>query len=83
MITRPAQPVWSVGPDFEKPGASVSDSWLEAHDPRIDTSSVAYKDWWLVFNDPVLVSLIESAYQQNLNLQVAGLRIRATAKEVL
>jgi len=65
----------AVGPDFKKPEAEVSDSWLEAHDPRVDTSSTAYRDWWTVFNDPVLIGLIELAYKQNLNLQVAGLRI--------
>jgi NodT family efflux transporter outer membrane factor (OMF) lipoprotein len=65
----------AVGPDFKQPEADVSDSWLEAHDPRVDTSSEAYKDWWAVFNDPVLNELIERAYHQNLNLQVAGLRI--------
>ena len=64
-----------VGPNFQKPEAEVSDSWLEAHDPRVDTSSTAYKDWWTVFNDPILIELIERAYNQNLNLQVAGLRI--------
>ncbi len=65
----------TVGPDFEKPEADVADSWLEAHDPRVDTSSSAYQSWWEVFNDPVLNELIELAYNQNLNLQVAGLRI--------
>jgi len=43
----------TVGPDFEKPEADVADSWLEAHDPRVDTSSSAYQSWWEVFNDPV------------------------------
>lgn len=65
----------AVGPDFAKPEAKVADSWLEAHDERVDTSSAAYQDWWKVFNDPVLENLIERAYDQNLNLQVAGLRI--------
>jgi outer membrane protein TolC len=65
----------AVGPDFQKPEAKVSDSWLEAHDPQVDTTKAAYKDWWLVFDDPILVELIERAYRQNLNLQVAGLRI--------
>ncbi len=64
-----------VGPDFEKPETDVADSWLEAHDPRIDTSDSAYQDWWSIFDDPVLSQLIENAYQQNLSLQVAGLRI--------
>ncbi len=65
----------SVGPEFEKPVAEVADTWLEAHDPRVDTSSSAYKDWWAVFNDPVLDQLIARAYAENPNLQVAGLRI--------
>ena len=64
-----------VGPDFEQPEVEVADSWIEAHDPQVDTSADAYKDWWTVFNDPVLNELIEKAYTQNLNLQAAGLRI--------
>ncbi len=65
----------SVGPEFQKPEAEVADSWLEAHDPRVDPSSSAYQDWWAVFNDPVLDKLIATAYAENLSLQVAGLRI--------
>jgi len=65
----------AVGPEFQKPEAEVADTWLEAHDPRVDTSSSAYQDWWAVFNDPVLEKLIATAYAENLSLQVAGLRI--------
>ena len=65
----------TVGPDFEKPEAPVADNWLEATDERVDTSSAANQDWWEVFNDPALASLIDTAYQQNLGLQVAGLRV--------
>ena len=65
----------TVGPDFEKPEAPVADTWLNAEDERVDTSSTAYQDWWEVFEDPVLSSLIDTAYQQNLGLQVAGLRV--------
>lgn len=65
----------AVGPEFQKPEAEVADTWLEAHDPRVDTSSSAYQDWWAVFNDPVLDRLIAMAYAENLSLQVAGLRI--------
>ena len=28
-----------VGPDFEPPEVAVADSWLEAHDPQVDTST--------------------------------------------
>ena len=65
----------TVGPDFEKPEVPVAETWLEAENESVDTSSSAYQDWWAVFDDPVLSNLIDSAYQQNLNLQVAGLRV--------
>ena len=65
----------TVGPDFEKPEVPVADTWLDAENEKVDTSSVVYQDWWGVFNDPALTSLIDTAYQQNLSLQVAGLRV--------
>jgi len=65
----------TVGPDFEKPEATVADNWLDSQDERVDTSSSTYQDWWGVFKDPALSSLIDTAYQQNLSLQVAGLRV--------
>ncbi len=65
----------AVGPNFEKPEVEIADTWLEAADPKIDTSQIAYQDWWQVFNDPILNQLIDNAYSQNLSLQVAGLRI--------
>jgi NodT family efflux transporter outer membrane factor (OMF) lipoprotein len=65
----------TVGPDFEKPDAPVADNWLEAQDERVDTSSSNYQDWWDVFEDPALSKLIDTAYRQNLSLQVAGLRV--------
>ena len=65
----------TVGPNFERPDTKVADNWLEADDARVDTASVAYQDWWEIFEDPVLTRLIDRSYQQNLGLQVAGLRI--------
>jgi len=64
-----------VGPDFVKPEAPVEKEWLEARDPEIKTEASDYKNWWAVFNDPVLNNLVETAYQQNLPLQISGLRI--------
>jgi NodT family efflux transporter outer membrane factor (OMF) lipoprotein len=64
-----------VGPDFVKPDAPVQKEWMEARDPEIKTEASDYKEWWSVFNDPVLNSLVEHAYQQNLPLQIAGIRI--------
>jgi NodT family efflux transporter outer membrane factor (OMF) lipoprotein len=64
-----------VGPDFVKPEAPVEQEWLKARDAAIKTEASDYKDWWTVFNDPVLNSLVENAYQQNLPLQISGIRI--------
>jgi NodT family efflux transporter outer membrane factor (OMF) lipoprotein len=65
----------TVGPDFEQPEVPVANTWLDADDERVDTSSIAYQDWWQIFDDPVLAQLIDTAYRQNLNLQTAGLRV--------
>lgn len=64
-----------VGPDFVKPEAPVQKEWIESRDPEIKTEASDYKDWWAVFGDTVLNSLVEGAYQQNLPLQISGLRI--------
>jgi NodT family efflux transporter outer membrane factor (OMF) lipoprotein len=64
-----------VGPDFVKPEAPVQSEWIESTRPEIKSEPADYRDWWTVFNDPVLNSLVETAYQQNLPLQIAGLRI--------
>ena len=34
-----------------------------------------YRDWWKVFNDPILDALITTAYEQNLTLRAAGVQI--------
>jgi NodT family efflux transporter outer membrane factor (OMF) lipoprotein len=64
-----------VGPDFIKPDAPVSGQWLESSHPNVDAGSADYSEWWTIFDDPVLDSLIQQAYQQNLTLQIAGIRI--------
>jgi len=64
-----------VGPDYVKPTAQEPEQWLESTDPKIASKEVDFSDWWTVFNDPVVNKLVEAAYQQNLTLQIAGLRI--------
>jgi NodT family efflux transporter outer membrane factor (OMF) lipoprotein len=71
-----------VGPDFIKPEAPVETEWMEARALEIKTESSDYKEWWTVFNDPVLNSLVESAYQQNLPLQISGIRILQTRAQL-
>lgn len=66
----------AVGPDFKQPEAPIAENWLESDNPKLNIDQTAdHSDWWTVFNDPVLTNLINKAYEQNLNLQIAGLRI--------
>ncbi len=64
-----------VGPNFQRPKATVSANWLESRDPRVSTESATYRDWWNAFDDPVLDRLIGRAYRENLTLQIAGVRV--------
>jgi NodT family efflux transporter outer membrane factor (OMF) lipoprotein len=64
-----------VGPNFQRPKAAVSANWLEGTDPRISPEPATYRNWWNVFNDPVLDRLVEHAYRENLPLRSAGVRV--------
>ena len=65
----------AVGPDFKRPEVPVAPQWRVKDDPRIATQAAADTSWWKSFNDNTLNQLIDLAYQQNLSLQGAGLRI--------
>jgi len=64
-----------VGPDYTRPTAPEAEEWIEKDDPKIKSEPTDLSTWWKVFDDPVLDALIETAYQQNLPLQIAGIRI--------
>lgn len=64
-----------VGPDYRPPPAPVAERWLVTDPTRVQTDFVGPGEWWSVFNDPALDALVEAAYQQNLTLQTAGLRV--------
>jgi len=65
----------SLGPDFEAPELQVADEWMEAEQAGISNQPADNVEWWTVFDDPVLNSLIETAHSQNLSLRSAGLRV--------
>ena len=65
----------TLGPDFETPEADVEAQWLATDDPVFQSGKAVNSEWWTLFKDPVLDGLIQQAYEQNLPLQVAGLRI--------
>jgi NodT family efflux transporter outer membrane factor (OMF) lipoprotein len=71
--------VWSgctkVGPDYVRPETNVASDWLEAQDPRLKTEPAEYRNWWKVFKDSTLDQLIDTAYQENLDVRRAGVRV--------
>jgi len=66
---------FKVGPDYKRPIVPVAADWIDSDNPSIVFHQQAQTDWWRVFNDPILEQLIQAAYQQNLPLRVAGLRV--------
>lgn len=65
----------AVGPDYMKPAVPEPTQWIEKENPKVKEEVADYSQWWTVFDDSTLDTLIEMAYQQNLPLQIAGLRI--------
>ncbi|MBW1774434.1 MAG: efflux transporter outer membrane subunit [Deltaproteobacteria bacterium] len=73
-----------LGPDFVTPEAPVAPQWQEHEEKGIKKQDGEkavkeriddYSQWWKVFGDPVLDKLVQTAYEQNLSLQIAGLRV--------
>jgi NodT family efflux transporter outer membrane factor (OMF) lipoprotein len=66
---------YKVGPDYCKPAAPVTENWIDFNDPRVISEPANDRDWWRVFNDPTLDSMIQSTYQGNLPLLSQGQRV--------
>lgn len=70
----------AVGPDFHRPQVSVPSGWAgpTANPVKQPAASGSQKlaDWWTLFQDPTLTSLIDRAVASNLDLKLAEARIR-------
>jgi NodT family efflux transporter outer membrane factor (OMF) lipoprotein len=64
-----------VGPDYTRPPAPGAEQWMETGGATVTPEHADYSAWWTVFGDPVLTSLVETAYRQNPSLQAAGARV--------
>jgi NodT family efflux transporter outer membrane factor (OMF) lipoprotein len=64
-----------VGPNYSTPKSDVAPDWIAS--PAVSTKPLNAADayWWRVFGDPVLDGLVEAAYENNLSLQIAGVRV--------
>lgn len=65
----------AVGPNFTRPETAVPDGWA-GPTPQPSAAEVDLTQWWIVFNDPTLTSLVEEAVESNLDLRIATARIR-------
>ena len=66
---------FKVGPEYRRPAVHVEDQWIDSDHPDVHTDTRLDTAWWSVFSDPVLDQLISTAYQENLPLRVAALRV--------
>jgi NodT family efflux transporter outer membrane factor (OMF) lipoprotein len=64
---------FKVGPNYCPPPAPVAEEWINGKDPAVQNRHL--QDWWDVFQDPTLNSLVVKAYELNPNLRVAGARV--------
>lgn len=69
----------SVGPDYVEPELEVPDAWHEAVQEDFKSGEPGLQNWWTIFNDPTLNSLIERASTNNLTLKTAAARIEQAA----
>lgn len=68
----------TVGPEFVKPEAEHGQSW-STHNTESSKSHVYDQDfdsqWWKIFDDPILSSLITRATEKNLDIRIAANRV--------
>ncbi len=68
-----------VGPDYRTPKLSVPDAWHSdvKNDSKATTLEPGRLDrWWQTLNDPLLSRLVAEAAANNLDLKLAGARLR-------
>jgi len=64
-----------VGPDYVRPPVPTAADWIETNEPAVKREPAEVSTWWTVFQDPVLNTLVETAYRQNPSLRAAGVRV--------
>ena len=64
-----------VGPDFVKPDPGDLSEWSAVNREEFQFTPQDSIEWWGMFNDPVLNSLVSIAHEQNNNIRIAGLRV--------
>lgn len=68
----------TVGPDYKAPNMNVAATWQAPPDPALLPGRSQVRQWWTLFNDPLLNRLIEEASQNNRDLLTAMARVEET-----
>src|SRR5205823_5315798 len=66
---------FKVGPNYGRPPVPTAPDWIDAADARVRKDADDLNQWWTVFSDPALNSLICFAYEQNLTVRQAGFQV--------
>src|SRR5262249_28827036 len=76
---------FKVGPNYHRPPAPVADEWIEAKDARVQGGGHARDgDWWNVFQDSTLNSLLYPASHEHRTPRVRGTRVlQARAQQAI
>ena len=78
-------PSCKVGPDYAEPVLEegvIEESFSAIDDPSITPGETDITEWWAVFNDPVLTSIIQRAQEGNKDLKVALARVEEARTRV-
>lgn len=65
-----------VGPDYTPPEVKVPEKWRLPDSVLLVPGEADIRTWWLVFQDPILSSLINEAGASNLDLKAAVARVK-------
>lgn len=70
-----------VGPNYKEPKTKVADHWLN-NNLMIKKTPLQDANWWNVFHDRTLTSLIFEGYHNNLSIQSTGVRVLQTRAQL-
>lgn len=74
----------AVGPDYVRPQSALPTDYSETS-ANASQNELAIKNWWILFNDATLNTLVDQAFKENTDMQYAIARIEeadAYAREV-
>jgi multidrug efflux system outer membrane protein len=65
----------TVWPDYMRPKVAVPEKYSQSQVAGSEANSPVIRNWWTLYQDPVLNDLVEKALQNNTDLQLAAARI--------